>query len=94
MSGVFGDLRWARVHCVLDTGCNHSIVPVLVKEQRLQRSSARLFTASGARISVLGSTGLNLSLGYMELPANVVVSNDINEIILEIDWLMKHDVRY
>ena len=77
--------RW---DCLLDTGCERSIVPArLVPKRWIGRTNDQVLAANGTRIGVLGEAMIVFWLGHKKLPARVLVSNHVSEPMLGIDWL-------
>jgi hypothetical protein len=51
----------------------------------------RLFAANNSEISALGTTTVNFRKGNLELTADVIVSDAIDEVLLGSDWLRKNE---
>ena len=84
----YGNTSWL---CLLDTGCEKSIVPLrMVEELELNRSTEELFAANGTPIATVGSTEIPLHVAGMILPAEVVVTEHVREPMLGGDWIRKH----
>ena len=80
-------------NCLLDTGCDLSIVPTtLVVGKKLEPSELKMKAANGTEILVAGKTTLNFQLGPLSLTADVLVSDHVFEIMLGYDWLRKNKV--
>ena len=80
--------RW---RCLLDSGCETSIIPArLMKGAKLRPVMDRLFAVNGTSIPVLGESNVKLKLGDLVLESSVLVSEDVPQPILGIDWLRQH----
>src|SRR6266568_3665005 len=81
-----------KLQCLLDTGCDHSLVPVeYVSDATLTPIYIDVTTANGGNIHVLGSTKINFIAGGLALQADVLVTRDVQEIMLGYDWLIVQD---
>jgi hypothetical protein len=77
-----------KCKCLLDTGCDKQCIPHrLVTRAVLQPTLTELYAANGTKISVLGAMRLKFRVGSLELYADLVVSDSIEEFILSYDWL-------
>ena len=84
------------VPCLIDTGCELSLVPLkLVSGSTLEPTSQKVYAANESEISILGKTRLHFKL-HAQVPtyADVLVTEDIEEPMLGIDWLTKHCSRW
>ena len=80
-----------QVTCLLDTGCESSIVGRrLVPDLELERTSIKLYAANGTEIPVLGTVKLTFDMESHPITADLLVSDAIEELILGIDWLSGH----
>ena len=74
--------------CLLDTGCELSIVlRSLIIDRQLEPSELKMKAANGTEILVDGRTSLTFELGSMKVDADVLVSDHVFEVILGYDWL-------
>ena len=72
--------------CVLDTGCERSIVPRrMVGQLELKGSEEEVFAANGTRIATVGSVEVPLHGAGMILPTEALVTTHVKEPILGID---------
>jgi len=86
-------LHGVPLSCLLDTGCDQSVVPErLTHGMRVNGSSKRLFAANGTNIPVRGEVILPIRLQGVEFEAVALVSPEVNEIMLGLDWMSQHDV--
>jgi hypothetical protein len=79
--------------CLLDTGCELTIVPKELLRGvsgRLEPSTHELTAANGTKVEVLGEIVLPLTIGKRRFPTRAVVSPDVEELMLGIDWLSKY----
>ena len=82
-------------NCLLDTGCDLSIVPKsLVVDKEMEPSELKMKAVNGTEILVAGKTKLNFELGPLSLTANVLVSDHVFEVMLGYDWLRKNKVAW
>jgi hypothetical protein len=76
------------VKCLLDTGCDRSIIGRrLIPNQELSETDTKLFAANGNEIPLLGTTTLSLQLAGLPVTVKFAVSDLLDEAILGIDWL-------
>jgi len=76
------------VKFLIDTGCERSVTPrKFIGDSRLEPADCRLFAASGTVINVVGEVVMNVKIGELVLPTRFVVSDNIAEPMLGVDWL-------
>ena len=81
--------------CLLDTGCEMSIVPrSVVVGLELEPSNLKMKAANGTEILVNGKTVLDFELGPLRLSTDVLVSDHVYEVMLGYDWLRKNKVAW
>jgi len=74
--------------CLLDTGCEASIVPAdLVNKVDVKATTHSLKAANGTSIPLLSDITLPMRVGEFETTITVLVSEHIAEVMLGIDWL-------
>jgi len=74
--------------CLLDTGCDHSIIPrTVVPTATLELASVDLTAANGSAINVLGDMTIRFNVKGKELMAELLVADNIDELMLGFDWL-------
>jgi len=79
--------------CLLDTGCDQTVVPEkFTRGMRLESSNKKLFAVNGTKIPVKGIVSLPIRILGMELRATALVSTDVKEIMLGIDWMSQHNI--
>ena len=89
------DVQGHRCCCLIDTGCDNSIVPrKLVPNAILMPCDKELWAANGTRISVLGQMKLQFSVLGVLMSANLIVSDDVSELMLGYDWLVEQGARW
>ena len=72
----------------VDTGCERSVVgSALLKDAVVVPMTMTLAAANGAAIALLGETHTTLSVGTDVLPAHLLVTDQLADLILGIDWL-------
>jgi len=77
-----------RVNFLVDTGYERSVTPKrLIGDARLEPAESRLFAANGTVINVLGEVMMNIQIGDLVLPTRFVVSDNITEPMLRVEWL-------
>ena len=81
--------------CLLDTGCEITVIPArLVEKRKIQSTTRNLFAANGTEIPVLGWTSMTAVLGNMTIQINGLVSEHVTDIMLGIGWLQDNGVRW
>jgi hypothetical protein len=76
------------VVCLLDTGCERSLIGrKLVPERLLNMTNTSLFAANGTPIPVIGSLCLEFYIDGIKVTADLLVTEVLEELILGIDWL-------
>ena len=82
------------VYGLLDTGCDTSVVSRrVIPDLQLNQTTQKLYAANGTEIALLGEVELTLSMSWQEVIAAVVVSEEVVNPILGIDWLVRHCCR-
>ena len=86
------DVCGKRCPCLLDTGCEKSIMPRrLVPTAHLHQADNTIKAANGSEIPILGSMRLAFTLAGMPLYADFLVTDSIDEVMLGVDWLAAND---
>ena len=81
-----------RVHALLDTGCEYSVMGrSLLPMHPVQPTQFKLFAANGTGIPLLGQTVVKLRVGSQEMDVSLLVTEDMNELILGADWLVENN---
>jgi hypothetical protein len=80
-----------KVPCIIDTGCDKSMVPYdLVKHIRFKPSQHSMTAANGSRINILGERRITFDLNNVRLTMPMLISNDIDDAMLGIDFIVQH----
>jgi len=75
-------------NCLLDTGCDHSIIPrKLVLTATLEPAPVVVTAANGSVINILGHMTIKFAIKGVNLKANLLVADDVDECMLGFDWL-------
>ena len=73
---------------LLDTGCEHSVIPKkMIGRARINDSNEKLYAANGTVIGTLGTVDIVLHLNGMPLNVHALVTEHISEPMLGVDWL-------
>jgi len=64
--------------CLLDTGCEHSIIPrKLVPRATLEPAPVDVTAANGSAINILGHMTINFAIPGVPLKADLLVADDV-----------------
>jgi len=76
-----------QIHkCLLDTGCDHRIIPrKLVPTASLEPAPVEVTAANGSVINILGHMTIKFAIKGVELKANLLVADDVDEFMLGFD---------
>ena len=81
-----------KVSALLDTGCEHSTIGSrIIPTARIQPTPHRLYSADGTEIKLLGETHLTVKVGGHCRSVTFLVSPNLGEAILGIDWLQGNE---
>ena len=87
-------LHGRGVYGLLDTGCDTSVISrCVIPNEPLKSTTQKLFAANGTEIALLGEAELTMTMSGHEVTATVVVSDEVDYLILGIDWLGSHRCR-
>lgn len=90
---VEGSLGGRHCYFTIDTDANVSVVrPDVVRHHTIDGSSSRIRTANGQEIFVLGKAVVRIILEACEIDDVMVVAEIVNEVILDVDFMVKHAV--
>ena len=81
MAGVYG---------LLDTEYNRQSSVV----ESYRTNGSEIIRCNGTEIALLGEVELTLMLANYEVTATIVVSEEVDDLILGIDWLGRHCCRW
>jgi len=88
------DVGGKRVPCLLDSGCEITLVPLGTVEQmgdvEVKFSTHCIYAANGTAIQVAGEVELPMVLEGRKIMTFALASPDVEEIMLGIDWLRRH----
>ena len=89
------EIDGVRHIALLDSGSEMCIMPYkFVGRLQVVPTDRRLFGAGGHRIPVAGSVRMTVKLGGFALEADALVARSVNEVILGIDWLIRHQISW
>ena len=89
----FVEVRIGKKRCsaLLDTGSEVTLIPKRMTDtSQLQRSRRKLRAANGTEINLLGEWHTEIKMGTLSLPVTFLVSDQINEVLIGIDWMRTH----
>ena len=90
---IEGFLNGTKRKCLLDSGCQQSIIPSShVRPKQLRPTDAEVFAANGSKIPLRGCASLMLSISGNSYLVQALVSDHVTEAMLGIDWLILHGV--
>ena len=80
-----------RCSGLLDTGSEVTLLPKqLADMSQIIRSSRKLKAANGTIINIVGEWRTIVNMGPLNVAMNFIVSDQIDEILIGIDWLSEH----
>ena len=89
------ELKGSEVYGLLDTGYDTSVVSRrVISNELLKPTTQKFYAVSGTERALLGEVELTLKLAYFEATAAVAVSEEVDDLILGIDWLGRHRCRW
>ena len=81
--------KW--LDCLIDTGSEVNLIPAKFSEEMEIRPSTRVLqAANGTCIEVLGEVELKVGVENLELDTTFIVSDQIEEVLIGVDWLQVH----
>ena len=84
-----------RLNGLLDTGCDSLVISRRVTPNvKFKPTTQKLYAANGMEIALRGEVELTLTISGHEVTAAVVVSEEVNDLILGMDWLGCHRCRW
>ena len=88
---VHASINGRRCPCLVDTGSEVTIInESLVRSVEIKDSTRTLKAANGSSIRVLGVVDLPLFLGRHQFQSSFIVSPQVQNVILGLDWLELH----
>ena len=90
------EIDGVRHAALLDSGCDLTVVPsTLVAEKEMEKSTVtQLHGVGGVTIPIEGSVKMEVKLGDIDLDLPALVSSEVTEVMLGIDWMQKEDVQW
>ena len=89
------NLNGRGVYGLLDTGCDTSFISRrVIPNELLKPTTQKLFAANVTEISLIGEVELTMTMSGYEVTTAVVVSEEVDDLILSIDWLGCHRCRW
>ena len=80
-------------YCLLDSGCQYSTLPTrFVAPTDLEPVNIELFAANGSQLPVIGRATMSVEIQGMEIPTPFLVPDDVDEILLGVDFLTSNSV--
>ena len=89
------ELEGMPVECLMDTGCEATLVPESIARQaNLQVSPTNivLYAANDSSVTIVGACQINLYLDGICYPSSVLVSPDLSETLIGLEWMRHHRV--
>ena len=86
------DVHGVKITALVDSGCDQSVVPkrLIPENYTLGSTKTELFAANGTKIAVLGKVRLNFAVANLQLKADFLVSDQIDEVIFGYNWLREN----
>jgi len=79
--------------CLVDTGSEKCVITrKLVDEAAMEPAGCRFFAANGTTINVVGQIILNVHVGDLTIPTRFVVSDNVTEPMLGVNWLRRNRI--
>jgi len=83
------------IPCQIDSGCDYSVIPRrLIPNAVLTPSTMQLTAANSTPISVLGMYRLHFTVQNIQLYADLIVSDTIDEFLLGYNWLKQWNCQW
>ena len=87
------EIKLGKKRCsgLLDTGSEVTLLPKhLADLSQINRSSRKLKAANGTQINIVGEWRTMVTMGPLRVAMNFIVSDQIDEVLIGIDWLQEH----
>jgi len=92
---VTSEINSEPVRCLLDSGCERSVIAAdLAPQAKLTPSWYSLFAANRASLHVLGDTVILFVIDEHNFEADVSVSNKVEDFLLGSDWLEQQGAQW
>ena len=86
---VTAEVNGEPVRCLMDSGCERSVVPTdLASKSKLVPSQYTLFAANKASLDVVGDTVIPFLIDGHAFEADVSVCDKVEDFLLGSDWLL------
>jgi len=86
------NLKGRTVQALLDTGSDLSICPLrLCKNVKITPVTIELYAANETSVKVLGQTRIHFSVGNLDSYADVLVSDQVDELLLGFDYMKRNN---
>ena len=87
------EIKLGKKRCsgLIDTGSEVILLPKQLADlSQINRSSRKLRAANGTQINIVGEWQTTVAMGPLQVSMNFIVSDQIDEILVGIDWLREH----
>jgi len=85
---IRAQIRKYMTVCLVDTCSEKCVLPGrLIDAMSLEAADCRLFAANGMTIIVIGEKTLDVYVGDLTIPTRFVVSSNVTEPMLGVNWL-------
>ena len=87
------EIKLGKKRCsgLLDTGSEVTLLPKQLADlSQINRSSRKLKAANGTQINIVGEWRTMVTMGPLRVAMNFIVSDQIDEILIGVDWLREH----
>ena len=88
------ELGGRRIPCLLDTGCNMTMVPRavfdLVPEVEMRPTTHRMWAANGTEVQLDGEATITFEMEGRRLDTEALISPDIEEPMIGAEWMKAH----
>jgi predicted aspartyl protease len=91
---ISAQIEGNNVVCLLDSGCEQTIVPLkLIKKcgYPIHHTDKTVRAANGTKLDLAGESRVVLSLKHDSISVNVLVSHDVEEVMLGYDFLVTNN---
>jgi len=79
--------------CLVDTGSEKCVITrKLIDEAAMEPAGCRLFAANSTTNNVVGEITFNVHVGDLTIPTRYVVSDNVTEPILGVNWLRRNKI--
>lgn len=83
------------IPCLLDTGCDQTVVPEsLGVSFQIKHTSKMVYAANGTKIALRGEAFVPFVLNGRSVGVDALVSPNVHEVMLGFDWLLRHGAKW